>query len=52
MVTTRRGFPLEVAPCFVPSKLTRQGTYDVAGAGVVALDEIAVIGVHDAHEVR
>ena len=47
----RRGFPLEVPPCFVARKVTRERAHDVARARVMAFDQIAVIGVHDAHEV-
>src|SRR5215470_8764890 len=45
-----RGLDLEISAPFVLIELARQRTFDILGAGVVPLDEIAVIAVHDTHE--
>lgn len=45
------GFALEIAAARVRVELAGEGAFDVARAGVVAFDEIAVVGVHDAHEI-
>lgn len=37
---------------FVPIEFSRERAFDVAGTRVVSFDEIAVVGVHDAHDVR
>ncbi len=45
------GFELEVAPLLVLVEIACQRALDIARACVVALDQVAVIGVHDAHEI-
>jgi hypothetical protein len=48
----RCGFELQVSPCGIARELTLERACDIARARVVALDEIAVVGIHDPYEVR
>jgi hypothetical protein len=43
---------LKIPASFVPVEFTGEGTLDVARTGIVAFNEIAVVRVHDAHEIR
>ena len=42
---------LEAASLFVFIEIARERALDIPGPGVVALDEIAVVAVHQAHEI-
>ena len=46
----RRRLDLEVTTAFVLVELACQSALDVARAGIMAFDEIAVIGIHDPDE--
>src|ERR1700736_2974344 len=46
----RGGFELKLAPPLVLVQLSRERALYIPRASVVPLDQIAVIGVHDAHE--
>jgi hypothetical protein len=47
----RRGFELEVAPLFVFIQLSSECALDVPRSSVVTLDQVALVRIHDAHEV-
>jgi hypothetical protein len=47
----RRSFELEVAPLLVFIQLTSECALDVPWSSVVTLDQVAVVRIHDAHEV-
>ena len=47
----RRGFELQVSPLCIASEFTLERACNVAMARVLALDEIAVVGIHDPHEI-
>ncbi len=47
----RDRFELEIAPLRLSGEVGVQGALDVHGPGVMALDQVAVIAVHAAHEV-
>lgn len=44
-------FNLKIAPILILVQIARQSALNVSGACVVALDEIAVIRIHDAHRI-
>ncbi|MGB7015758.1 MAG: hypothetical protein WBD69_07415 [Candidatus Cybelea sp.] len=46
----RGGLFLKIAPRLVSVKLARQRAHDFRWSRIVPLDEIAVVGIHDAHE--
>src|SRR4029077_12702718 len=46
------GLELKIASLLVASEVTGERAYDVSRACVVPFDEVAVVGVHDADEVR
>jgi hypothetical protein len=48
----RGGLELEVAAHFVLFEIPRERPFDFAWARVMPFDEIAVVGVHDANDVR
>ena len=48
----RRRLDLQIAVFWVAFELACQGPLDIARPRVMPLDEIAVIGVHDAHDAR
>ena len=48
----RRCFDLPMTPAIVAIELPRERTLDVARPYVMPFDEVAVVGVHDAREVR
>src|SRR6185436_19407576 len=47
-----RRFELQVTPLLVSFEVTGKRPFDVPRTRVVALDEIAVVGVHDAYDIR
>jgi hypothetical protein len=47
----RRSFELEVAPLLVFIELTSERALNVPRSSVVTLDQIAVVRIHDTHEV-
>ncbi len=46
------GFELQVATGLIAIELTGQRPLDIERARVVIFDQIAVVGVHDANQVR
>jgi len=46
------GFKLKIAPPLALFELSREGAFDITRPGIMAFDEIAVVCVHDAHELR
>ena len=48
----RRGLVLEIAARLVRIEIAVERTFDVARTRVVALDEVAIVRVHDPHEAR
>jgi len=48
----RRSLKLKIATTFVLIQLSRQCPFDVTRPRIVTFDEIAVVGVHDAHQLR
>ena len=46
------GLDLQVATTFVAIKFAGQGSLDIARPCVVPFDQIAVVRVHDPHEIR
>lgn len=48
----RSRFELKIAALFVPFEVPGKRAFDVARTRVVTFDEIAVVGVHDTHDVR
>jgi hypothetical protein len=47
----RRGLQLEVTTLFIYIQLSSERALDVPRSSVMTLDQVAVIGIHDAHEV-
>ena len=47
-----RGLELKIPSLLVAREVTGERAYDVSRACVVPFDEVAVVGVHDADEVR
>jgi hypothetical protein len=47
----RRGFGLEIASFHVRIEIPRQRALDIVWPGVVAFDQVAVVGVHQPHEI-
>jgi hypothetical protein len=45
------GFELKIATLLILVKFTGKRPFDVAWTGVVAFDQIAVVGVHDAYSI-
>jgi hypothetical protein len=48
----RGGFELKIPPLFIGIKLSGECTFYISRSGIVTFDEIAVVGIHDAHERR
>ncbi|MBZ9742122.1 hypothetical protein LB563_23840 [Mesorhizobium sp. CO1-1-4] len=46
------GLELQVTPCLILVEMARQRALDIARTRVVALYQVAVVGVHDADEIR
>ena len=47
----RSGLDLQVSPLFVVVEFSCQRPLNIFGARVMALDQVAVVGVHHAHDV-
>jgi hypothetical protein len=47
----RSGLDLQVPPLFVVVEFSCQRPLNIFGARVMALDQVAVVGVHHAHDV-
>jgi hypothetical protein len=44
------GFDLKVSSPLIRVEIAREGAFDISGACDMALDQVAVVGVHHAHE--
>ncbi|WP_211256231.1 hypothetical protein [Edaphobacter aggregans] len=47
----RRCFDLQVAPLLILVQLPRQSALNISGPRIVSLDQVAVVGIHDAHSI-
>jgi hypothetical protein len=47
----RSRLDLQIPPLFIVVELPQERALDLLGPGVMTLDEVAVVGIHDAHDV-